>query len=92
MNKLLRTKMDALADLYRKSHVTRDVWKEDKCFADGFQSCHDLMIQDIKKLVEALDKSADWIGRCMCIVSENSDDWKFARKALQEYKSKWGEG
>jgi hypothetical protein len=44
MNKLLRTKMDALADLYRKSHVTRDVWKEDKCFADGFQSCHDLMI------------------------------------------------
>lgn len=74
---------DAEADKYMLSDT----------FKAGWDACQDLMLEDMKKLVEALEfysnierrSFREWIDKL-------EYDWgKKATQALQEYKSKWGE-
>ena len=64
----------------------------------GFKACHDLMLEDIKKLLATLERltrvgmpskscsGAEWANQALI------DNCEIASQALQEYKNKWGEG
>lgn len=56
MNKNLTDKMNELADHLHKTMPLHGSigYTASKAFRDGFQTCHDLMLEDMKKLVEAL--------------------------------------
>ena len=87
MNKNLETKMNELAEeFYHRTGYAATEWAVINFMAGG-QAMHDLMIEDMKKLVEALEDASKY---------HNTDDVNgeagyICWKALQEFKSKWGE-
>jgi len=82
MNKNLETKMDELAIQHNEALRYFENASFDAVYKNGFQACHDLMIEDMKKLAEALDR-IDVIYR-----NEMGPASEIAWQTLQEYKSK----
>jgi hypothetical protein len=109
MNKNLETKMNELAEelypyFWDHDGSERHNESDREIFSKGFQSCHDLMIEDMKKLVEALCSASNYLSwREDDLIGDDciGDKKLTARyknqvnelsKAIQEYESKWGEG
>lgn len=113
---------EASGDLFNLEKQTGVGWGSDEAvchiiegsFQAGFNACHDLMLEDMKKLVGALEQTIQGISSFD--FEDRAKEWAtFApdrqaqhfyegalmtrtiireahKKALQEYKSKWGEG
>jgi hypothetical protein len=101
MNKNLEIKMNEHVEEFRNQQwrISDEVDGE-WSYKEGFKACHDLMIWDMKKLVTALEfyekhapslSSAFWdedgVDHAAIVKTQYP-----ARQAIQEYKSKWGEG
>lgn len=106
MNNILRTKMEEIVNIHltQMDKAMSPIEQANQpftiamdAFHAGFEACHDLMIEDMKKLVEALGfaiEQRDYLIN-YANLNPNANNLevknKFSDQALQEYKSKWGE-
>jgi len=99
MNKNLEKLIDEMSDKFVKGFdfKTRGVSYRNHGFKEGAKAMHDLMIEDMKKLLETLERltkvgppskpcsGSEWAIQAL------KDNCELADKVLQEYKSKCGE-
>lgn len=94
MNKNLETKMnEAALDYMSVKTFGHELGHHG--FKAGFRAAHDLMLEDMKKLVEALDAVIEVDRETHKRHPEYEGEWShysdIARKSLQEFKEKYGE-